>query len=302
MNKLSDVLIELTKEVLNICEENGIPCVLADETVYQMMRNEGDLDKLQSVYLVVKADDLDKLYECLNKTNIPNRGVESMKNNDFYPDFSMRYVNLETTCSMDKDGFMYPAIGIFIVPIRKKIKKLQRTYFYRLEHWTLGNGRKIYPQLLSLYKLGHNKTGIMRGMKRKGCNYQVSEFSENNILSVQGMEFPISSLNSNRKNFSYGISQFVAYDTVYSFVQNGVEIKERKGSKNLFVNFLKELWKRISKRIWKRIYPITQDWDKINCVNEQNLLELEIMINFIMQDIKDYIMEKQQMILPKEKD
>ena len=43
-------------------------------------------------------------------------------------------------------------------------------------------------------------------------------------------------------------------------------------------------------------------FNNIHLIKLQKMQELKILINFIILDIRDYTMEKLQMILPKEKD
>jgi hypothetical protein len=261
----------LTGEVLRVCEEAGIPCIVADESVRRLMKNS---EAFTQIYLIVKTDDLPELHRRLSATTIPNRAVEGMMNNDWYPDLSLRYVDTATTCYYEKTKYRYPAVGVCIVPLRKKVKRWVRRRYDRLEHWDLGNGRRLYPKLLKLYRLGGARTGDILSRKGKRCSYRLTEFKGLTYLSLEETVIPITRLDENRRRFGYKQEHPAMY-----LLDRPAPITKADGDFVNKANPLKSLLKyikdKMGKRMWKRVYPINRDWNRIHCVNERDLLRLE---------------------------
>lgn len=271
MNDFTTVALQLVGEVLRVCEEAGIPCIVADESVRRLMKNS---EAFTQIYLIVKTDDMAELHRRLAATTIPNRAVESMMNNDWYPDFSLRYVDTGTTCYYEKTNYRYPAVGVCIVPLRKKVKRWARRFYDRLEHWDLGNGRRLYPKLVKLYSLGTARTGDIVSRKGKRCSYKTAEFSGQTYLSLEETVLPISRLEESRQRFGYKQEHPAMYllDRPAPITKTAADFVNKANPVKTLLKYIKE---KVGKRLWKRVYPINRDWNRIHCVNERDLLRQE---------------------------
>lgn len=271
MDRFTEICITLASEVLAICREEKIPCILLDESVRKLRKEDGSVKNL---YLLVKSDHFDQLFDRLAGTDIPFRAVEGMKNNDRYPDFSMRYVDTSSTCCFKKDIFLYASIGIYIVPLRKNIENWKKQIYDRLEHWELGAATKLYPRLLKAYQMGGAQKGYVTGMKWNRSSYKTSELSGNRFLALDSEYFPVSSMAASRLGFAYQNHGYLFYsEEVRDLPRQPAKWGEVRG-KNLFVQLLKTVLKKVKGRIWKKLSPINHDWDRIRCANERDLLKI----------------------------
>lgn len=271
MNKFTKTCVGLAKEVLQICNEQKIPCILSDETVYQL-RQQGTV---KHMYLIVKADDLDRLQQCLASRNRPNRAVESMKNNNRYPDFSLRYVDTKSTCGYKDDVYLYSSVGVVIIPLRKRVDGWKKRFLNWLEHWGLGTGKQLYPKLLAAYRLGEAKGGCVEGVQWNACTYDVSELSGKRSFVFGGVTFPVSALPAERKEFSYNSVKYVYCAKATRKEPMEAAAWGKKHAGNLYVELAKAFCKRCIKKLRQKANPINHDWMRINCVNERDLLQIQ---------------------------
>lgn len=271
MNELSTTLVTLGQEVLSLCQQHHIPCILSDDTAHAIMKNGYDLTGLTSFSLLVRTDDFDKLFNLLAATSVPNRGVESMKTNDLYPTFSMYYVDTDTSCYLDDPNYSYRCAGIHILPLRKKLGKFRNRFYARLERWQLGIGKALYPKLLSVYKVGNRPTAFVQYNEKKRFYFSVNELNGENRLWASGCLLPISSLSPERAKESCQFPEIIHFhvDNGSRFASEHPETRQA----SFFSRLMTVMLHRGKKYLKRKFYPINKDWEKLQCVNERHTLK-----------------------------
>jgi len=271
MNELSTTLVTLSQEVLSICEQHHIPCILSDDTAHAIMKNGYDLTGLTSLSLLVRTDDFDKLFDLLASASIPNRGVEGMKTNNLYPTFSMYYVDTNTTCYLDDPNYSYHCAGIHILPLRKKLGKFRNRFYARLERWQLGIGKALYPKLLSVYKIGNKPKAFVQYNEKKRFYFSVNELNGVNRLFASGNSLPISSLKSERAKASCKVPQIINFRAGNNPQSDSKNIEVKQAS--FFSRLMNVILRRGKKYLKRKLYPINKDWEKLQCVNARYTLK-----------------------------
>jgi len=265
LNGLSNILVTLSQEVLSLCEQHHIPCILSDETAHAIIENDYKLEDITSIQLLIRTDDFDKLFNLLDTTSIPNRGVECMKNNDLYPTFSMYYVDTNTSYYLGDSNYLYQNAGIHILPLRKTLNEFQKRFYPYFEHWRLGMGKKVYPKLLSVYKIGSNRKAFLQCSEQDCFYYSVDELFGGNRIFASGISFPVSSLLPEWDRVSCELTQIsgICVDAVLAPIP-----QNRK--KETLARILMQRCIEVAK---VRTYPVNKDWTKLQCVNDRLVLK-----------------------------
>lgn len=270
MSELSNILVKLAVEVLSLCKEHNIPCILSDDTAHTIIDNSYDLTSLSSIQLLIHTDDFDKLFDILSTTSIPHRGIESMKNNDLYPTFSMYYADTKTIAYLSDSNYIYQCVGIHILPLRKNPGKFRKNFFNHLESWNLGIGQTLYPKLLSVYSTKNAKNVYLRCNGKKCIDFSTAELTDINTISTSSYTFPVSSLNESRENLSCRLSCILEFQQASQFHPASLIHTNNNQSKQIWCQLPKVLLKMGKRYLKEKFYPVTQDWRKLQCVNERN--------------------------------
>jgi phosphorylcholine metabolism protein LicD len=132
---VKEVLLELLREIRDICNENNITYSLYGNTAAQAIETEDIIEPFARI--MVKNDDFVKLCNIMEKRHIKGRHFDSMHNNPNYMDYTARYSNSETTditMSMKSNVFKC-GVYVEIIPLRMENNSRIKHYFLRfLEH------------------------------------------------------------------------------------------------------------------------------------------------------------------------
>lgn len=162
-------LESMLTEVDNICRENGIRYYLIEEALALSIRL-GEFPKSRKEFSVaIPVEDVDKFISVVD--GIQGRAVESLCNNDRFPGFYFKYVDLNTTLynvSSKRVQYKYNAIGINVCVILNNVKSknaLERLKLSIIKKWARivkRNNRKIKAALFMAFSRIIDMTKVWR--------------------------------------------------------------------------------------------------------------------------------------------
>lgn len=134
----SDILLS---ELNEICRDEKIPYFLGGRLILAAINGfQNNYENEIPYYIVMHPAYRGKILSALNKRISPNRAFESFENNRYYPDFSIRYCDLNSTDLnlLHKGFYKYNGINITIYFIRPKhenrlINTLKRRFYTIVE-------------------------------------------------------------------------------------------------------------------------------------------------------------------------
>lgn len=114
MNKEQTRLFELLKEFDAFCNENGIRYCLSGETLLYAVTKGSIEPRPTHGTVIMTGDNAARFVSCFEKNHPDNREIEYWGNSPKYPDFTVRYVDSETTSFNIVDFLSYQTHGMFI--------------------------------------------------------------------------------------------------------------------------------------------------------------------------------------------
>lgn len=120
MNKVQREIMSLIAEIDKICEEYGITYVLSPPLTLRAVFGRPLSLNPMAGYVVMTVQDMERFRRAFAEKKPERRALESMDTHKYYPGFSLRYENLDTTCYSVNSGrnYQYPGIGVGILPLR----------------------------------------------------------------------------------------------------------------------------------------------------------------------------------------
>lgn len=139
MNREQQMVLSLLKEVDEICRKHEIKYYLSPElTLCGAVGHPFPKDPMAGK-IWMKISDMEKFRQVMEAEPIPERVVESMRNNGRFPEFYLHYVNTKTLCYRlgYGDDFKHPGFCVQIYPLRAKHKnwKKQRMVLFLEKGW-----------------------------------------------------------------------------------------------------------------------------------------------------------------------
>lgn len=134
MKREQQEVLSLLKEIDNLCKKNKIPYYLSPQLTLCGVTGQPFPQSPLCGIVLMKTEDMER-FRLAAEENCPDgRAVESMKNNKHFPGFYLRYVNKNTLCYRLDEGsnFLYPGIGIDIIPLRGKISSRKKHLWNRV--------------------------------------------------------------------------------------------------------------------------------------------------------------------------
>lgn len=271
MNQELDIYKKLILEVLERCKEENIPCILSDETAVRLrMQEEKGRRTFGAYYLVILSDDMDRLMDSFEKNMPENRAIESMRNNDYYMDYSFRYLDMEAPAVFKAETAqnIAPCAGIYIIPLRKRLTGIKRFVYIRLERWQLGCGRALYPKFYRAYKLGNAENGAFFNYRSRRGNGRRDDVTNPQYMTINGTEYPVSSLELMHRKYHYGmpVCTILSNDTSEDIAV------EKYSHTGLLKALFRTAFKRTKKVLISRMSPAKKDFKIVRCVNSRDKL------------------------------
>lgn len=272
MNQELTIYKQLILEVVDRCEREKIPCIISDETAVRLqIQEEKGSHTFGAYYIVVLSDDMDRLIDSFENDMPKNRAVESMRNNDYYMDYSFRYINTETTAIFKAETAknIAPCAGVYIIPLRKRITGIKRAVYIRLERWQLECGRTLYKKFKKAYKLGNDENGEFFNYRSRRGRCRRDDVTDPYKLDINGTEYPVSSPELMHRKYHYGMP-------VCTILPNNEnrDIQIEKASNNgLAKALVKNALKRTKKVIVSKMSPANKDFGIVKCVNSRDKLK-----------------------------
>lgn len=113
MNDIQKRLVELLREIDEICIKNNIPYLLHGRTARDAFIDHGFTDEYMNASVIMMGHDFDKFRAAVKA--IPGRAIESITEYDDYTDgMSMRYVDETTTFMYGHTAHNYHLNGIYV--------------------------------------------------------------------------------------------------------------------------------------------------------------------------------------------
>ncbi len=227
MTEVQKILVNLLDEIDYYCKTEGLSYFLGQEVAVSAFRSGCFESETSEVNVFMTLPDVLHLQDAIFKKNDKDRVLESLYNNDFYPDLSFRYCNRNTLCiNLNTDGgIKNPGICVNIKVLRKSSKG-----FIKL---------------------------IERYLER-GWNYNYIDFQNSEILSKKGrilQKLAGVLLNVSRRTYKKVLLKCI------EFSQKGVSFKDKLYYKNnnKKIYFPKELFSRQQEvRLEEHSYPIPE--------------------------------------------
>lgn len=215
-------VLSLLKEIDKICRKNKIPYFLSPQlTLCGVTKQPFPQSPLCGVVLM-KTEDMERFRLAAEDDCPDRRAVESMKNNKHFPGFYLRYVNKDTLCYCLDEGnnFLYPGIGIDIIPLRGKIPSRKKhiwnrvleigwqksCYYYNekpgavtmlcklpIKLMSLEGrgrlGRNLYKKFLKGQAAGNCEEYVVRMDRRNTFYYPAEIFKKTSVMELEGEKF-----------------------------------------------------------------------------------------------------------------
>ena len=133
MNEVQKKIFALLKEIDETCKANGIDYYLCSDTALFAYQSAALHAAAYSAEIALATEDVSQFLKVMDKKE--NRIVESWKNNENYPDFSLRYVDKDSLCYSLDGGQANKYNGIFI-----QITLIRKRPLIRRKNFIIENG------------------------------------------------------------------------------------------------------------------------------------------------------------------
>ena len=147
MNQEQKLVLNLLKEIDEVCQEKGIPYFLSPRLTLNAYFDAGVPENPAFGLIFMKTKDMEAFRQAMSENLPPERALESMVSSPSFPGFYLRYENTATLFfHLNRGGnYLYPGIGIDICPLlAPKGSRKKR----RMAHlWELG-----WKQTCDLYQ------------------------------------------------------------------------------------------------------------------------------------------------------
>ena len=155
MNEVQKKIFTLLNEIDTSCKANGLDYYLNSDTALYAFQNAKLHPDAYCAHIAIVAEDVSWFLKIMKGKE--NRAIESWKNNEDYPDFSLRYIDKESLCySIDRHkGYKHNGIFIHITIIRKRSAIKKRNFI-------IENGINFNSGIPS------QKRGLKRGVVASG--------------------------------------------------------------------------------------------------------------------------------------
>ena len=144
MTETQKVLCNLLDEIDEICKGNNLDYFLTYETALHAYRSHQFENPTTYITILMPLNDILKLREIIKKENKPDRELDSIYDNDFYPNLTFRYCDknslyLNLNESIDI-GFKSHGLFIKICVLRRYRKSFKRSLMRFFEYgWVYSN-------------------------------------------------------------------------------------------------------------------------------------------------------------------
>lgn len=225
MTETQKVLCNLLDEIDEICKKNKLDYFLSYETALHAYRSHKFENPTTSITILMPLEDILKLREVILKENRPDRELDSIYDNDFYPNLTFRYCDknslyLNLNNSIDI-GFKSHGLFVKIGVLRRCHKSITRSIMRFFEYgWVYSNpdyytgvfrrkiikktgeillkiSRPIYKKILiklfeqTQKKFTYDEKVIFRCMYGTVKRFPENIFSAKQFVEFEGKEYPI---------------------------------------------------------------------------------------------------------------
>lgn len=225
MTETQKVLCNLLDEIDEICKENELDYFLAYETALHAYRSHQFENPTTSITILMPLKDILKFREVIIKENRPDRELDSIYDNDFYPNLTFRYCDknslyLNLNNSIDI-GFKSHGLFVKIGVLRRCHKSITRSTMRFFEYgWVYSNpdyytgvfrrkiikkageillkiSRPIYKKILiklfehTQKKFNYDEKVIFRCMYGSVKRFPENIFSTKQFVEFEGKKYPI---------------------------------------------------------------------------------------------------------------
>ena len=233
MNQVQEVLIQLLTEIDDVCQRNSISYTLMGPAALDAYRTGSLAATTMSIDVGMTLKDAKRVRNLLMKTGRKNRMVDSLYDNDDYPDFSMRYSDTSTTAIdlANYKGLKSQGIAVRILILRTRtthgrrskaawslFRYYERGWYYNHPSYDHGRPYKkeelairrraarqmalskshYVRQMLKLFELTqHGSTRnvalMVRNTPRNTVRFRAKTFAGTMLVGLEGKYFLISS-------------------------------------------------------------------------------------------------------------
>lgn len=225
MTETQKVLCTLLDEIDELCQKNELDYFLGYETALHAYRSHKFENPTTYITILMPLKDMLKLRELIHNENRPDREIDSIYDNDFYPNLTFRYsdknslyLNLNESLNM---GFKSHGLFIKICVLRRHHKSFKRSIMRFFEYgWVYSNpdyytgmlrrkiikktaeilikiSRPLYKKILiDLFEstqksIDYNQKLIFRSMYGHVTRFPENTFNEKQYVEFEGRKYPI---------------------------------------------------------------------------------------------------------------
>lgn len=223
MKKEQQRLLELLKEIHQLCVDNKIEYFLSPRTAFYASLYDELPENVNDNEVVMTIPNVRKFLEAFRKKKPQGRVLESMENSGHYPGLSFRYVDTGTyyVNIFQGDNYECPGLAICIRPLRGRVNSkemrivssalemgwLQNCYTYNIKSkgkWVaygvavkcmmmIGRknlSNKLFNMLMKAYDNPKTQRYLIRRWD-KDMFLDKELFRKKGTLSIQGFHFPV---------------------------------------------------------------------------------------------------------------
>lgn len=227
MTETQKVLCTLLDEIDELCKENNLDYFLGYETALHAYRSHKFENPTAYITILMPLKDILELRKAIQKENRSDRELDSIYDNDFYPNLTFRYSDknsLYLNLKESRDiGFKSHGLFIKICVLRRHHKNLKRFIMRFFEYgWVYSNpdyysgvfhrkvikkiggflikvSRPLYKKILirlfedTQKNISYNEKLIFRAMYGKVTRFPEDTFSTKQLIEFEGRKYPIPS-------------------------------------------------------------------------------------------------------------